>query len=115
MLCESLSAGLDLNFLTGQLDPRITFTRASNGSYFDAAGVMQYASANEERSDHDPVTLAARGLLVEEQRTNLVPWSEVFDTPAWNKDTVTVVPRSEERRVGKECVSTCRSRWSPYH
>src|SRR3546814_15820391 len=36
---------------------------------------------------------------------------------------VTVIPkvgllpatRSEERRVGKECVSTCRSRWSPYH
>src|SRR3546814_10360998 len=27
-------------------------------------------------------------------------------TPPW---------RSEERRVGKECVSTCRSRWSPYH
>src|SRR3546814_8483560 len=28
-----------------------------------------------------------------------------------NKDSY----RSEERRVGKECVSTCRSRWSPYH
>src|SRR3546814_15265132 len=26
-----------------------------------------------------------------------------------------LVDRSEERRVGKECVSTCRSRWSPYH
>src|SRR3546814_18834300 len=26
-----------------------------------------------------------------------------------------VLARSEERRVGKECVSTCRSRWSPYH
>src|SRR3546814_3033703 len=26
-----------------------------------------------------------------------------------------VATRSEERRVGKECVSTCRSRWSPYH
>src|SRR3546814_14791270 len=25
------------------------------------------------------------------------------------------IVRSEERRVGKECVSTCRSRWSPYH
>src|SRR3546814_8467614 len=25
------------------------------------------------------------------------------------------IMRSEERRVGKECVSTCRSRWSPYH
>src|SRR3546814_4182838 len=28
---------------------------------------------------------------------------------------VAVANRSEERRVGKECVSTCRSRWSPYH
>src|SRR3546814_18561454 len=26
-----------------------------------------------------------------------------------------ILIRSEERRVGKECVSTCRSRWSPYH
>src|SRR3546814_12725947 len=34
-----------------------------------------------------------------------------FDVPA----DLTVVGRSEERRVGKECVSTCRSRWSPYH
>src|SRR3546814_22731 len=29
--------------------------------------------------------------------------------------TIIVLVRSEERRVGKECVSTCRSRWSPYH
>src|SRR3546814_16422646 len=26
-----------------------------------------------------------------------------------------IADRSEERRVGKECVSTCRSRWAPYH
>src|SRR3546814_1436403 len=32
-----------------------------------------------------------------------------------NGDAVTHLTRSEERRVGKECVSTCRSRWSPYH
>src|SRR3546814_2510223 len=30
-------------------------------------------------------------------------------------ESVGVAGRSEERRVGKECVSTCRSRWSPYH
>src|SRR3546814_3071260 len=30
-------------------------------------------------------------------------------------DDVPRFARSEERRVGKECVSTCRSRWSPYH
>src|SRR3546814_17990315 len=29
--------------------------------------------------------------------------------------SITGVVRSEERRGGKECVSTCRSRWSPYH
>src|SRR3546814_3559310 len=28
---------------------------------------------------------------------------------------LSICGRSEERRVGKECVSTCRSRWSPYH
>src|SRR3546814_6461851 len=32
-----------------------------------------------------------------------------------NAGAVGEVARSEERRVGKECVSTCRSRWSPYH
>src|SRR3546814_15625576 len=31
----------------------------------------------------------------------------------WAAPAVTL--RSEERRVGKECVSTCRTRWSPYH
>src|SRR3546814_12333983 len=72
MLCESLAAGLDLTFLTGQLDPRIPFTRASNGRYFDAARVMQYASANEERSDPAPVTLAARVELVAEDRKSVI-------------------------------------------
>src|SRR3546814_5303400 len=38
----------------------------------------------------------------------LAPGAEV--TTEANPDS-----RSEERRVGKECVSTCRSRWSPYH
>src|SRR3546814_11860322 len=36
------------------------------------------------------------------------------DFPMFSK-MVATGERSEERRVGKECVSTCRSRWSPYH
>src|SRR3546814_7574328 len=36
--------------------------------------------------------------------------AERFSANRWIADA-----RSEERRVGKECVSTCRSRWSPYH
>src|SRR3546814_10375790 len=36
-------------------------------------------------------------------------------TATESEDYVSSSGRSEERRVGKECVSTCRSRWSPYH
>jgi len=36
-------------------------------------------------------------------------------TGARYADTLLVLARSEERRVGKECLSVCRSRWSPYH
>src|SRR3546814_7228865 len=39
-----------------------------------------------------------------------VAWLALRSTP-----NVVHTHRSEERRVGKECVSTCRSRWSPYH
>src|SRR3546814_14535374 len=41
----------------------------------------------------------------------------VGGVPQWVVEyQVAWIPRrSEERRVGKECVSTCRSRWSPYH
>src|SRR3546814_20200692 len=33
----------------------------------------------------------------------------------WSEVALLMTARSEERRVGKECVSTCRSRWSPSH
>src|SRR3546814_12937815 len=39
----------------------------------------------------------------------------VAQAAAEEEEAETGVERSEERRVGKECVSTCRSRWSPYH
>src|SRR3546814_13652815 len=41
-------------------------------------------------------------------------FSSVIASIPEDVDSLLVV-RSEERRVGKECVSTCRSRWSPYH
>jgi hypothetical protein len=42
------------------------------------------------RFDYDPVTLAAKGLLIEEQRVNLVTYSEQFNNAAWSKSNVTV-------------------------
>src|SRR3546814_13957968 len=38
----------------------------------------------------------------------------IVATPTLTGQTITL-DRSEERRVGKECISTCRSRWSPNH
>src|SRR3546814_12080469 len=54
-----------------------------------------------------PVTVPTDGLLRLACRKR--------ELPAATADKPVVSIRSEERRVGKECVSTCRSRWSPYH
>src|SRR3546814_12203850 len=43
------------------------------------------------------------------------PVAGVLSSIIAEESTDVEVGRSEERRVGKECVSTCRSRWSPYH
>lgn len=53
---------LDLDFLSGALDPRFTFTSTAGGTYYDATGVQQTAGANVPRFDHRPDTLARRGL-----------------------------------------------------
>ena len=64
---------LDLNFaLTKSLDSRITFTRASSGTYFDSNGVLQTATTNSPRFDHNPTSLESLGLLIEGQRTNSI-------------------------------------------
>ena len=71
---------LDLDFAnTKTLDPRITFTRASSGSYFGADGILKYAGVNEARFDHNPVTGESLGLLIEEQRNNNVFVSDRVD------------------------------------
>jgi len=50
--------------------PAITFTRGSDATYFDADGVLQTATNDTPRFDHDPADGASRGLLIEEARTN---------------------------------------------
>ena len=66
-----------------------------------------------EQSRFDSLSLEMDGMKLNLQRSCTVPVSQTHNNAA--AQTATGVPRSEERRVGKECVTTCRSRWSPYH
>ena len=82
---------LDLDFANSKtLDPRITFTRASGGSYVGADGLIKSAAVNEPRFDHNPTTGESLGLLVEEARTNRHTYSEQFDNAAWGKNGATI-------------------------
>jgi hypothetical protein len=86
---------LDLDFANSKtLDPRITFTRSSGGSYVGADGLIKYAGVNEARFDHDPETGESLGLLIEEGRTNLALRSEEFDDAYWTKTTSYIIPNS---------------------
>jgi len=58
----------------------ITFTRASSATYVDRDGILKTAATNEPRFDHNPTTGESLGLLVEEQRTNLLLQSENLGT-----------------------------------
>ena len=71
----------------------ITFTRASTATFFDSAGVLQSAANDVPRFDYNPATLAAQGLLIEESRTNLLTYSEAFDTtPDWGFTGSSITP-----------------------
>src|SRR3546814_3845098 len=73
--------------------------------------IAVFGEATLALNDRLDVTLGARYYDFEETRT--ITTGGLFA----NGDTGVVdeTSRSEERRVGNECVSTCRSRWSPYH
>jgi hypothetical protein len=80
-----------LDFLAGApIDSRVTFTRASTATFVGSNGLIQSAAIDAPRFDYNPTTLAAKGLLIEEQRTNLILHSEDYTNAAWNKFVITV-------------------------
>lgn len=68
----------------------ITFTRASAATYVNSTGNIATSASGSPRFDYDPVTLSPRGFRVEEQRTNLITYSEQIDNAAWTKNQVGV-------------------------
>ena len=88
-----------------------------------SAGTLWSCDDDDDKRLSDAVLASVSSLTFEAQDTSekiITVYADadwVTEIPDW----VTVTPtegtgvRSEERRVGKECASKCRSRWSPYH
>src|SRR3546814_8012867 len=96
---------------------------------FDLACCRRAITFLAERAESSPVNLAVNlsGLSLQndlfvdslmrllQQNRNLAGRLMFEATESSSMHDIERVSRQEERRVGKECVSTCRSRWSPYH
>lgn len=80
---------LDIDFATGVLDSRITFTRSSSATRINASGQIEAVSSGVARFAYDPITLEFLGLQIEESRTNILLRSAEFDNASWVKGDIT--------------------------
>ena len=85
---ERVLPKLALDFTTASLDSRITFTRTTGASnpatYVNSSGYVTAATDNQPRFDYDPVTLACKGLLIEESRQNTLRYSQdISNASGW--------------------------------
>jgi hypothetical protein len=76
---ERVLPRMALDFTTAVLDSRVTVTRALNtATRVNSSGLVEIINADLPRFDYDPVTLAPKGLLIEETRANILTNSENF-------------------------------------
>jgi hypothetical protein len=93
----------------------ITFTRASSGTRVNASGVIETITSGNPRFDYDPVSLEPRGLLIEEQRTNLLLRSSDYSA-AWGAltgitlTTAQASPDGGTNATKVECTTTGATR-----
>jgi len=81
---ERVLPRMALDFTTGTLDPRVTVTRALNtATAVNSSGNIAIVNANLPRFDYDPVTLAPKGLLIEESRANSAVYSNDVTGAGW--------------------------------
>jgi hypothetical protein len=89
---ERVLPRMALDFTTASLDSRVTITRALNtATAVNASGYVATVNANLPRFDYDPTTLACKGLLIEEARSNVCIQSADIDNVAWSRAGVGVV------------------------
>src|SRR3546814_463673 len=93
------------------------------GGHWSGAKGMARCPAHDDRTPSLGVTLGRRAILFhcfagcsQDQVLTALAGRGVSPASMFSGQVeINAGDRSEERRVGKECVSTCRSRWSPYH
>ena len=83
-----------------------TFTRASIGTYYDSTGTLQTAASGVPRFDYDPVTHAAKGILIEESRTNLATYSEQMDNWSGPPVGISIAANTHPSPMGVMAVDT---------
>src|SRR3546814_2534342 len=81
---------------------------------YDAIGGKAVVGPADRDADHDRLAVGDPRFRAHDRRMH-DPLTVDHAAEAARPGGVDDRRRSEERRVGKECVSTCRSRWSPYH
>jgi hypothetical protein len=85
---------LTFNFTTASLNSRITFARTTGASnpatFVNSSGNVTLATNNQPRFDYDPVTLACKGLLIEQSRANAYIYSQDFNDASWTKSAATI-------------------------
>src|SRR3546814_13086227 len=101
------------------------YASACYGPFRDAVGSRGLLKGDKKTYQMDPANVEEALREVEQDLAEgadsvmVKPGLPYLDVVRAVKDAFAVpvyaYQRSEERRVGKECVSTCRSRWSPYH
>ena len=57
------------------MDPRISYSRTGPASFINSKGLVEFVGPDAPRIDHDPDTKECKGLLIEESRTNIAPYS----------------------------------------
>lgn len=89
---ERVLPRLALDFTTGALDPRVTVARALNtATRVNSSGYIEGVNADLPRFDYDPITLAPKGLLIEEARTNSIAPSADFAGAFWDRSGTATV------------------------
>ena len=88
---ERVLPKMALDFTTASLDSRVTFTRTGNtATVVNSSGYIAPINANLPRFDYNPTTLACKGLLIEEARTNIVLNSGDLSAATFGADNSTV-------------------------